>query len=139
MPHNWWPRLAGFCQELWSQQRLQVRVTHDAVPRAVPGDVAPCLYRVVQEALQNVIEHSGVMEAEVHLAGNGDSLLLRVSDPGSGFAPERRGDVGLGLLSMRERVLSLGGDIVVQSGPGRGTRIGARVGLQPTIGERQPA
>lgn len=131
--------ISGFCQELWSQQRLQVRFTHDAVPRAVPGDVALCLYRVVQEALQNVIKHSGVMEAEVHLAGNGEGLMLRVSDPGSGFAPDRRYDVGLGLLSMRERVLSLGGNIVVQSAPGRGTRIGVRVGLQPTIGERQPA
>jgi PAS domain S-box-containing protein len=131
--------VSGFCQELWSQQRLQVRFTHEAVPRAIPSDVALCLYRVAQEALQNVIKHSGVMEAEVHLAGNGDALLLRVSDSGSGFAPDRRRDVGLGLLSMRERVASLGGDIVVQAAPGRGTRIGVRVGLQPTIGERQPA
>jgi signal transduction histidine kinase len=131
--------IGGFCQELWSQQGLQVRFTHEAVPRAIPGDVALCLYRIVQESLQNVIKQSGGMQAEVHLAGSGDRLLLRITDPGGGFAPERRESVGLGLLSMRERVHSVGGDIVIQAAPGRGTRIGVRVGLQPTIGENQPA
>jgi PAS domain S-box-containing protein len=125
--------ISGFCQELWSQQSLQVRFTHLAVPRAIPSDVALCLYRIVQEALQNVIKHSGGMEAEVHLEGSGEGLLLRIADPGGGFAPERREGVGLGLLSMRERVRSLGGDIVVQTAPGRGTRIGVRIALQPTM------
>jgi len=100
--------------------------------------VALCLYRVVQEALQNVIEHSGVTEADVHLAGGGDALLLRVSDPGGGFTPEREEDAGLGLLSMRERVRSLGGELVVHASPGRGTRICVRVGLQP-MREKRPA
>jgi signal transduction histidine kinase len=110
-----------------------VRFTHLAVPRAIPSDVALCLYRVVQEALQNVIEHSGRMEAEVHLEGSGDRLLLRIADPGGGFTPERREGAGLGLLTMRERVHSLGGDFVVQTAPGRGTRIGVRIALQPAI------
>jgi PAS domain S-box-containing protein len=127
--------ISGFCQELRSQQRLQVRFTHEGVAKAIPGDVALCLYRVVQEALLNVITHSGVTDADVHLAGCGDGLLLRVSDSGGGFVPERRGDVGLGLLSMRERVLSLGGQIVVHAAPGRGTRISVRIGLQPTMSE----
>jgi signal transduction histidine kinase len=86
-----------------------------------------------------VIEHSGGMEAEVHLEGSGDGLLLRIADQGDGFALERREGVGLGLLSMRERVHSLGGDIVVQTAPGRGTRIGVRIALQPTNAiERAP-
>jgi len=125
--------LSGLCQELFCQQSLQVRFTHLAVPRAIPGDVALCLYRIVQEALQNVIAHSGRMEAEVHLEGSGDRLLLRIADPGSGFTPERREGAGLGLLTMRERVHSLGGDFVVQTAPGRGTRIGVRIALQPAI------
>jgi PAS domain S-box-containing protein len=131
--------IGGYCQELWSQQGLQVRFTHDAVPRAIPGDVALCFYRIVQESLQNVIKHSGGMQAEVHLTGSGNGLLLRITDPGGGFAPERQESVGLGLLTMRERVHSLGGEIVVQAAPGRGTRIGVRVALQPTIGEKQLA
>jgi len=131
--------ISGFCQELRTQQGLEVRFTHEAVPRSVPGDVALCLYRIVQESLQNVIKHSGGMQAEVHLAGSSEGLLLRIIDPGGGFAPERRETVGLGLLCMRERIHSLGGDIVIQAAPGRGTRIGVRVGLQPTLVEKQPA
>ena len=123
--------ISGFCQELWTQQALHVRFTHVAVPREVPGDVALCLYRIVQEALQNVIQHSGGMEAEVHLEGSGDGLLLRIADSGDGFSPDRRDGAGLGLFSMRERVNSLGGDIAVQAAPGRGTRIGVRIALQP--------
>ena len=93
----------------------------------------------MQESLQNVIKHSGGMQAEVHLSGSDNGLLLRITDPGGGFAPERRESVGLGLLTMRERVHSLGGEIVIQAAPGRGTRIGVRVALQPTIGEKQLA
>jgi signal transduction histidine kinase len=116
-----------------------VRFTHQAVPRAIPSDVALCLYRIVQESLQNVISHSGGMEAEVHLEGSREGLLLRIADPGDGFDRERREGVGLGLLSMRERVHSLGGDLVVQTAPGRGTRIGVRIALQPTLAiERAP-
>ena len=125
--------ISGLCQELFSQQSLHVRFTHVAVPHAIPGDVALCLYRIVQEALQNVIKHSGRMEAEVHLEGSVNGLLLRIADPGGGFTPERREGVGLGLLSMRERAHALGGDFVVQTAPGRGTRIGARIALQPAM------
>jgi PAS domain S-box-containing protein len=131
--------IGGLCQELWSQQHLQARFTHDAVPSAIPGDVALCCYRIVQEALHNVITHSRVLEAEVHLAGTNNGLLLRITDQGSGFAPERREGSGLGLLSMRERVRSVGGDLVVQAAPGRGTRIGVRLNLQPTNAHTRPA
>ena len=128
--------IGGFCQEVWTRHHLQVRFTHDSVPRMVPGDLALCLYRIVQEALHNVITHSGVMEAEVHLARSGDGLVLRIADAGDGFTPERGENVGLGLLCMRERVHSLGGELVIQTAPGRGTRIGVRVDLQPTAGEQ---
>jgi signal transduction histidine kinase len=121
----------GFCQELWTQHHLQVRFSHERVPRTIPREVALCLYRIVQEALQNVIRHSGVMEAEVQLTGSTDELLLRISDAGSGFVADATRWTGLGLTSMRERVRSLGGEIVVQAAPGRGTRIGVRVCLQP--------
>jgi PAS domain S-box-containing protein len=129
--------ISGLCQEMWTQQSLRVRFTHLAVPPAIPSDVALCLYRIVQEALQNVIKHSGRLEAEVHLEGLPVGLQLRIADPGGGFSPDRRDGVGLGLFSMRERVHSLGGDIVVQAAPGRGTRIGVRIPLQPAIAIEQ--
>jgi signal transduction histidine kinase len=121
--------LDGFCQELWCRQHLRVRFTHDNVPRALPGDVALCLYRIVQEALYNVIKHSGVLDADVHLSGAGHELLLRIADAGGGFAPVAAA-AGVGLVSMHERVEAIGGSLVVHAAPGRGTRIVVKVDLE---------
>lgn len=126
----------GLCHDLWSQHRLQVRFVHERVPRGLPRDVSLCLYRVVQEALHNIVRHSGVMEADLQLIGDNDGVTLRIADPGHGF-DARRQFGGLGLKCMRERVRSLGGDIAVQTSPGHGTRIGVRVQLQPPLGEKQ--
>ena len=134
------PTINGFCQELWRQHHLQVRFAHQDVPRSIPRDVALCLYRIVQEALHNVIKHSGVLEAEVQLTGTpSHELQLRVADSGSGFAVGTCCTTGLGLISMRERVHSIDGTLVVQSEPGRGTRIGVTVRLQPGAAVMQTA
>jgi signal transduction histidine kinase len=122
--------ISGFCHELWCGHRLRVRFTHENVPRAVPADIALCLYRIVQEALHNVMRHSGVMEAEVHLSGDHHELFLRVADAGAGFAPLAAGVGGVGLASMHERVKSIDGTLVLHAAPGRGTRITVTVGLQ---------
>jgi signal transduction histidine kinase len=126
------PAINGFCQELWRQHHLQVRFAHHNVPRTIPRDVALCLYRIVQEALHNVIKHSGVLQAEVQLTGTmSQELQLQVADSGTGFAVDTWPWTGLGLISMRERVHSIDGAIVVHAAPGRGTRIGVTVRLQP--------
>jgi signal transduction histidine kinase len=120
----------SFSQELWSSQSLVVRFTHANVPRCIPADVSLCFYRVVQESLHNIVRHSGVLEATVHLCGNERELFLRIADAGRGFVPA--GMHGVGLASMRERVTSLGGSLFVHAAPGRGTRIIAKVGFYPT-------
>ncbi len=122
------PAIDGLCRELSMLHRLRVRFRHRNVPRNLPSEVALCLFRIVQETLQNVIKHSGAVEAEVSLAVENGYLELRVADPGAGFAPEDQQQSGLGLMSMRERVHSIGGDLVIHSAPGQGTRIGVRVG-----------
>lgn len=125
------PAINGFCQELWRQHHLQVRFAHHNVPGNIPRDVALCLYRIVQEALHNVIKHSGVMQAEVHLTETmSHELQLEVADSGVGFAVDTCPWTGLGLISMRERVHSIDGDIVIHAAPGWGTRIGVTVRLQ---------
>ena len=126
------PAINGFCQELWRQHHLQVRFAHHNVPRTIPRDVALCLYRIVQEALHNVIKHSGVLQAEVQLTETmSHELQLQIADTGVGFAVDSWPSTGLGLISMRERVHSIDGEIVVHAAPGRGTRIGVTVQLQP--------
>jgi signal transduction histidine kinase len=121
--------VGGFCQEIWRRQGLRVRFTHERVQRAVPGDIALCLYRIVQEGLDNVTKHSGVTEAEVYLAGSDRALLLRIADAGAGFLPSAP-VTGVGLATMHERVKSIGGTLVVHTAPGRGTRIAVRVPLE---------
>ncbi len=94
----------------------------------LPKDVALCLYRIVQEALRNVIKHSGAESARVELSGTAEELALQISDTGTGFDPESvqaRG--GLGLLSMRERLRIVSGKISFERLEPSGTRIEVRV------------
>ena len=114
----------GLCRELSATHRLSIQFSAGDVPRTVPFPVSLCLYRVTQEALQNVIKHSGATSAVVDLANRGETLHLMVSDDGHGFdaaAAERGGS--LGLVSMRERVHSIGGRFAITSAPDKGTRI----------------
>jgi len=85
----------------------------------------------VQEALQNVVKHSGVLEATVHLSGTDRELFLRIADAGRGFTPAAPGSRGVGLASMEERITGLGGSLFVHAAPGRGTRIIAKVDFGP--------
>jgi signal transduction histidine kinase len=89
-----------------------------------------CLYRIAQEALRNVVKHSGAGGASVVLVGQNGALTLEVRDTGQGFDPaEAAGQGGLGLVSMRERLRLLAGELTVESQPGGGTRLLAFVPL----------
>jgi signal transduction histidine kinase len=96
---------------------------------AVVGkDTALCLFRVAQEALNNVLRHAGARAAQVVLRPTDGGLLLAVRDDGVGFEPAnpKRGR-SLGLAGMRERLRLVNGTIDIESAPGRGTTIVARV------------
>jgi len=114
-------------------QRSGIPVEFQAqdVPRAVPADVALCLFRVGQEALRNVGKHAGATEVHFVLACHESDLVLMIEDVGAGFKPEearRRG--GLGLISMEERVRLVNGDFSIRSQPGKGTEIEVRAPLK---------
>ncbi len=120
--------LAGLCREFCEQHHLQVQFVHHDTPGQIPKDVTLCLFRIVQEALQNVVKHSGASEATVELSGHSDRIDLCISDSGVGFNPESaKGDASLGLISMRERLRLAGGHLAVESEPSHGTRIHVRV------------
>jgi PAS domain S-box-containing protein len=119
----------SYCRDM-TQQDVRTVFTHDDVPASVPDDVALGMFRVVQESLQNIAKHSGVSEAHVSLSGGDDGLTLVVTDSGRGFDPGAAiASGGLGLLSMRERLRLIGGELQVTSTVGAGTRIEARVPL----------
>jgi signal transduction histidine kinase len=117
---------AGFCEELSGRHGVTIDVQFDNVPTALPREVALCLYRVLQEALQNVVKHALSRHAHVSLNGQVDTINLTVDDSGAGFdVPEAMRGPGLGLTSMRERLKLIGGQLSVQSQLGRGTMIQA--------------
>ena len=109
---------------------LSVRFTDHEIPREVPDDVSLTLYRVMQEGLQNVRKHSGATSVEAELSKASTVLVLRLRDKGKGFDPSTADSgEGLGLLSMRERLNAVGGALIIQSAPGEGTLVEARVPL----------
>jgi signal transduction histidine kinase len=87
------------------------------------------LYRIAQEALQNVVKHAGATQAEVELRCDASSARLRVTDDGQGFDVSARpgGDSPYGLRSMAERAELIGGKLTVTSRPGIGTTVTATV------------
>ena len=102
----------------------------DEVPRVLPQALTLCLYRIAQEALQNVVKHSGAKRAKVELKADGEALRLAVSDEGCGFDLQTSRDKeSLGLVSMHERARSLRGHISIESRPGAGTRLDACIPL----------
>jgi PAS domain S-box-containing protein len=125
--------IRAHCREV-SRQSIAVQFHEQNVPPNLSPERALSLFRVVEEALSNVIRHSGANSAQVALGGVDGDLLLRIADDGRGFAVEgQRG--GLGLISMRERVESLDGSLSITSTPGRGTVVEARV---PALGAPDP-
>ena len=117
----------SWCRDVTQQSGVNVEFTNDSVPDDLPADIALCLFRIVQEALRNVVRHSGASVARVELMANAKDIRLAVTDIGRGFDPESTTGQGLGLLSMQERVRLVNGTIEVQSAPGAGTSVIATV------------
>ena len=86
------------------------------------------VYRLVQEALNNVVKHAGAEHATVRVRAGGGKVEVEIADDGAGFDPSV--GPGRGLLGMRERVETLGGTIEIDSKLGEGTRIGATLPLR---------
>jgi signal transduction histidine kinase len=120
----------GFAKELGTAHQIAVACEFHNVPRVLPDDIALCLYRIVQEGLQNVVKHSDAIEAKVVMRADGKELGLEILDRGTGFdtAATMRNS-SLGLVGMRERVRLVRGEISIQSRPGEGTKIDVRVPL----------
>jgi signal transduction histidine kinase len=126
------------CRDVAERHHLDIEFVHERLPASVPPDPALCLFRIVQEALQNVVKHSGAQNATVRLIGSPESLQLEISDTGGGFDTSEPGN-GMGLLSMRERVNFLDGHIGIDSRPGTGTHIAVRVPIARRATINHPA
>ena len=114
---------------------LEVHLVLPPVQATVEPEKAVALYRIAQEALLNVVRHSGTLRATLALRHEQGGLGLEIRDEGLGFVDSKRGGrQGIGLLGIEERARSVGGNAVIQSRPGEGTTV--RVHLPMENGPR---
>ena len=112
-------------REVSRRSEIEVSVESESVPEDLPDEYKICLYRIVQEALNNAVRHSGARNAKVAVERLAESIVVRVTDDGHGFDPVRLR--GMGILGMEERVKRLGGTLRVASEPGRGATVTAEL------------
>ncbi len=129
--------LGNYCAEFaaLSAHRITFRAEGDCDD--APPEIALCIFRVAQEALQNSIKHARVDEAEVLLKRDGDALRLTVSDCGAGMDPDAA--AGLGLVSIRERTRLVSGILEIKTQPGEGVTITLTVPLAAPDSGREAA
>jgi signal transduction histidine kinase len=120
-------RLAATISE---QSGTQVDLEARLGERRLAAEVETTLYRIVQEALTNVVKHAAATRASVTLTRKGASVLAVVEDDGRGFDVAAAGNGGLGLVGMRERLALLGGRLTIEASPGSGTTRVAEVPLR---------
>ena len=127
--------MRSFCSELAARKHVAVVFRDENIAEGLPPDVSLCLFRVLQEALHNALRHSGGRSFDVRLCGTGDAVHLIIHDEGVGFNVDAasRG-LGLGLTSMKERLMLVGGELFIESHSTRGTTVSARVPVRRTAG-----
>ncbi len=126
--------LRSYTEKFSQRWPIQVGFASNGLRRRLPAPVELVLYRVIQEALSNVAKHSGARRVEVRLSRKQNVLTAAVSDDGRGFQLDRvveSGRGGLGLFGMGERLALVGGSLDIDSRPGEGTTVTARVPLAP--------
>lgn len=123
----------------WQAHRFEAR-THIPCLVRVPEHLPPLsaakevgLFRILQEALTNVMRHAKAQTVELTLSVEEQELCLSISDDGQGFVPAAGRSTSFGLVGMRERVLMLGGTLSLHSEPGEGTTLSVRVPLRQAL------
>ena len=115
------PALEWQAREVSRRSGIKITVTAENVSDSLSDEMRTCIYRIVQEALQNVARHSAAKSAVVTVRQDDSSLFLSVEDDGCGFDPERTR--GLGMLGMEERVRKLKGQFQIRSASGKGSAL----------------
>ena len=123
--------LQGECHGYASRTGTRVNFSPQNVPDDIPEDIALCVYRVAQEAMQNIWKHAESSRVDVILKAANEEIDLVVEDFGKGFDVEAaRGKGGLGLISMQERVRLVGGELLLRTKAGDGTLVQLSIPLR---------
>jgi signal transduction histidine kinase len=119
------------------RHEIRTEASFEGLDERFAPEIEAAFYRIVQEALTNVVKHARATTCRVHLHRQAANVMLTLEDDGAGFDPSHPHDEaeprGLGLIGIRERVRQLGGSVSVESEPGRGTRITAVLPARPRV------
>jgi signal transduction histidine kinase len=125
--------LFDYCQRVARQTGIQVTFQDSLLPD-LPSHIQISIYRVIQEALTNIVKHSGASWVQVRLKNDPENILVYVTDNGRGFSNQHSNqpDIskGLGLIGIQERMEALGGSFEIVSQGGVGTQLVASIPLQ---------
>jgi signal transduction histidine kinase len=131
------PALQFQLEDFLRRSGIACTFAEEDVAEQLPDAVKTCVYRVVQEALHNCEKHSGATEVHVEVRQRPGALTVKIGDNGRGFQVNAQGrpvrTEGLGLLGMRERVSIARGSLVIDSAPGKGTRIAIEIPLSTAV------
>jgi len=130
--------LAKLCDDVQRGKALSVDLTIGNLPDRFQPEISVSLYRVAQETLHNIITHSHARNVQVELTSRHGRILLVIIDDGVGFDVGHH-EAGLGLVSMRERIRSIGGSIHISSFRKAGTLIEVQVPLNEAASEETRA
>lgn len=119
-------------QEIAKRSKLDIHLDLIHAEMVTDPHVSTSLFRIVQESLTNVVRHSEATTVSIELTSDEENLILSVRDNGKGFREAGR-QSGIGLLNMRERSLSMGGEFQIVSAPGEGTTILVTTPLHLTV------
>jgi signal transduction histidine kinase len=115
------PALRWQAREVTRRTGMKVRMMTENLEDNLPDRHNTCIYRVVQEALNNAVRHAHAHSVQVEVSGGGESVRLAIQDDGQGF--DARHARGMGIAGMAERVRNAGGQFQIESAPGRGTTL----------------
>jgi len=122
-----------FCSEFAQQHQFDVDFQASDIPRQLSSNISLSLFRIMQEALHNTAKHSGSRQCRVRLWEAHGWVHLVVSDEGKGFdVTATKENRGIGLITMQERVSLVDGELRIESEPGSGTTVHARVPITET-------
>jgi PAS domain S-box-containing protein len=119
--------------EVAKRSGLEISLRLEAAELVRNNDLATALFRIAQESLTNCVRHAQASRVEIALVADDRNLVMTVSDNGKGFSAESRNGHGIGLVSMRERIDALGGQLAIISTPGEGTIIQVRISLDSQV------
>jgi two-component system, NarL family, sensor histidine kinase DevS len=121
------PALEWLSETFAEQTEVDVHLQAALGEDRLPAEIETALYRIVQEALTNVVKHAQASTVSVVLTRKGQSVVAVVEDDGRGFDPTQTREEGLGLVGMRERIALLGGRVTVESSERGGTTVAVEV------------